>query len=285
MVLLYIDVTTFKSKVLSVTLQLNLNKNSMDNFLKGQVALVTGGTKGIGKAIANKLGNAGAQVVVTARTAPTDNNNGHHFIAADLTQPDSGATIAGEILEKYGRIDIIVNNAGANLSPGGGFSVLSDEHWNNDWQLNFMSAVRINKALLPAMIEKKSGVIVHISTGAAKQPIWDMTMSYSAAKAALNVYSKTLANELGPKGIRVNTVSPGVVKTPLMLEFIKSYAKSSGIAPEEAFKTVMEKISLPLGRMGEPEEIANLVAFLVSPEAQYITGANYSVDGGALPTV
>lgn len=127
----------------------------MENSLKGQVALVTGGTKGIGKAIAEKLSNLGVQVVVTARTAPNENTKRQYYISADLSQPESAEAVAKEILKKYGRIDIIVNNVGANLSPGGGFSVLLDEHWNQDWQLNFMSVVRINKALLPTMIEQK----------------------------------------------------------------------------------------------------------------------------------
>jgi len=257
----------------------------MDTNLKDQVALVTGGTKGIGKAIADRLSKRGAQVIITARTAPEENTNGHHFIAADLTQPETAEAIAEEILAKYGKIDIIVNNAGGNLSPGGGFDALSDEHWYNDWQLNFLSVVRLNKLLLPAMIRQKSGVIINISTGVAKQPIWEMTMSYSSAKAALNAYSKALANELGSKGIRVNVVSPGVVKTQLMLDFIEDIANSSNITVDEAFKTVMDKVGVPVGRMAEPEEIADLVGFLVSSEAKYITGANYSVDGGASPTV
>lgn len=257
----------------------------MDTILKGQVALVTGGTKGIGKSIADALSSRGAQVVVIARTAPGEDINGHYFIAADISQPESAEAIAKEIMEKYGRIDIIVNNAGANLSPGGGFNTLSDEHWHNDWQLNFLSVTRINKSLLPAMIKQKSGVIINISTGAAKQPIWEMTMSYSSAKAALNAYSKALANELGPKGIRVNVVSPGVVKTPLMLDFIEDMAKSSNITFDNAFNAIMDKVGVPAGRMAEPEEIAGIVSFLASPEAKYITGANYSVDGGACPTV
>lgn len=257
----------------------------MANLLKGEVALVTGGTKGIGKAIAGKLSNAGFQVIVSARSAPKENTAGQYFIPADLAQPVSAEILAKEILKKYGRIDVIVNNAGANLSPGGGFSALSDEHWYNDWQLNFMSAVRINKALLPVMIEQKKGVIINISTGAAKHPIWEMTMSYSSAKAALNVYSKALATEVAPSGIRVNVVSPGLVKTPLMLEFIENIAKTSNITVDEAFKMVTDKVAVPLGRMAETEEIADLVAFLVSAEAKYITGTNYSVDGGALPTV
>lgn len=257
----------------------------MEHSSKGQVALVTGGTKGIGKAIADQLSHLGYEVVVTARTAPAQNSNGHHFIAADLTQPESAETIAKAIREKYGRIDVIVNNAGANLSPGGGFNALSDQHWYDDWQLNFLSVVRLNKALLPIMIEQRTGTIIHISTNAAKMPIWEMTMSYSSAKAALNAYSKALANELAPKGIRVNVVSPGVIKTPLMLEFIENMAKSSNITEEQAFSLVMEKVGVPMARMGEPEEVAGLVAFLVSREARYVTGVNYSIDGGALPVV
>jgi len=257
----------------------------MNHSLKEMVALVTGGTKGIGKAIADRLSNAGIQVIITARTVPAEVTEGQYFIQSDLAQSESAEIIAAEILEKYGRIDIIVNNAGANLSPGGGFSTLSDEHWNNDWQTNFMSVVRINKALLPVMIEQKSGVIVNISTGAAKLPVWEMTMSYSSAKAALNAYSKALANEVAAHGVRVNVVSPGLVETPLMLEFIQNMAESSSVTPEEAYKSVMEKLNVPLGRMAEPDEVASLVAYLVSPEAKYITGVNYSVDGGALPTI
>jgi len=257
----------------------------MNHSLKEMVALVTGGTKGIGKAIADRLSNSGIQVIITARKAPAEVTEGQYFIQADLAQSESAKIIAAEILKKYGRIDIIVNNAGANLSPGGGFSTLSDEHWNNDWQTNFMSVVRINKALLPVMIEQKSGVIVNISTGAAKLPIWEMTMSYSSAKAALNVYSKALANEVAAHGIRVNVVSPGLVETPLMLEFIQNMAQSSSVTPQEAYQSVMEKLNVPMGRMAEPDEVASLVAYLVSPEAKYITGVNYSVDGGALPTI
>lgn len=257
----------------------------MYDSLKGKIALVTGGTKGIGKAIADKLSASGALVVITARNKVKENSGNHHFIAADLTQADSAEKIAKEILEKYDRIDIIVNNAGANSSPGGGFSTLQDEDWFRDWELNFMSVVRMNKALLPAMLERQEGVIINISTGAAKLPIWEMTMSYSSAKGALNVYSKALANEVGSKGIRVNTVSPGVVKTPLMNEFIENIAKQSGASFEDSFQNIIDTVGVPLGRMAEPEEVANIVAFLASSEAQYITGTNISVDGGSLPVV
>lgn len=257
----------------------------MYDSLKGKVALVTGGTKGIGKSIADKLSANGSIVITTARSEGQENLNNHHFIAADLTEANSAETIAKEILEKYGKIDIIVNNAGANSSPGGGFSTLEDEDWFRDWELNFRSVVRINKALLPTMLDQKEGVIINISTGAAKQPIWEMTMSYSSAKSALNAYSKALASELGSKGIRVNTVSPGVVKTPLMNEFIENIAQKSGAGFDETFQNIIDTVGVPLGRMAEPEEVATIVAFLASSEAQYITGANISVDGGSSPTV
>ncbi|PUZ22807.1 short-chain dehydrogenase [Chitinophaga parva] len=258
----------------------------MSNTIKGQIALVTGGTKGIGKAIADKLSSAGATVIVTARTEPKENPNGYYFIAADLARPESAEKVAREVLDQFGKIDIIINNAGANLSMGGSFSSLTDEHWDNDFQLNLMAAVRLNKAFLPAMIEQKSGSIINISTYAAIQPLWEMTMTYSAAKAALNAYTKALSFEVGPKGIRVNAVSPGVVKTPLMQDFIEGIAQSSNISVDEAFRSVMNRVGeVPMGRMGESEEIANLVAFLASPEAKYITGANYLIDGGLSPVV
>jgi len=258
----------------------------MNNSLKGQIALVTGGTKGIGKAIADRLSNEGATLVITARTEPQENLLGHHFIAADHSKVDSAATITQEIIEKYGKLDIIVNNAGANLTPSGGYSALSDEDWNNEIQLNLMSAVRINKALIPLMIKQKKGAIINISMNPAMQPMWEITMAYSAAKAALNAYGKALASELGSKGIRVNTVSPGLVKTPQMQQYIYTLSKSSNITVEEATQSLMNKLGyVPLGRPAEPEEVADLVRFLVSAEASYISGAIYQIDGGSLAVV
>ncbi|MFD2286617.1 SDR family oxidoreductase [Pedobacter petrophilus] len=258
----------------------------MNNSLNGKIALVTGGTKGIGKAIADKLSNAGATVIITARTKPEESLNGQYFIGADLSKAESAKTISKQILEKYGKLDIIVNNAGANLTPGGGYSSLTDQDWDNELQLNLMSAVRINKALLPLMIEKKTGVIINISMNPAIQPIWEMTMAYSAAKAALNAYSKALASELGSKGIRVNTVSPGLVKTPQMHQAMENMSRSLNITVEEATQSVINKLGgVPLGRPAEPEEIGDLVRFLVSNEASYITGAIYQIDGGSMAVV
>jgi NAD(P)-dependent dehydrogenase (short-subunit alcohol dehydrogenase family) len=262
------------------------NKQNHNKDLNGKTALVTGGTKGIGKAIADQLAQAGAKVIVTARNHPGEENLAHHFIAADVTQPDQALKLAQEINGQFGGIDILINNVGGLTTPGGGFSVLTDEHWENELQLNLLAAVRLDRVLLPKMIEQKSGVIIHISSVAAKQPLWNFNMVYAIAKSALNTYSKALSNELASKGVRVLTVSPGATKTPPMQKFVQDYATSAGLTYDEAFQQMMAQIGgIPMGRMAEPEEVASLVHFLVSPAAAYLTGANYSIDGGALPVV
>ena len=261
-------------------------KQDQNTELEGKVALVTGGTKGIGKAIADRLAQAGAKVIVTARNHPGDTELQHHFIATDLTQPEQVSGFINEVNEKFGGIDILVNNIGGLTSPSGGFSVLTDEHWEKELQFNLLAAIRLDRGLLPKMLEQKSGVIIHISTTSAMQPLWDVNMAYAVSKAALNSYSKALASELGSKGVRVLTVSPGPVKTPMMIEFLQGSAKTAGITFEEASQNLMNKIGgVPLGRMSAPEEVASLVHFLVSPAASYLTGANYVIDGGAFPVV
>lgn len=242
-------------------------------------ALVTGGTKGIGKAIADKLAAEGIDVIVTARN-PTATQ--HQFIAADL----SNTTDIDRLVKEIGDVDILINNIGGLNTPGGGFSTLTDEDWLNSLQLNLLTAIRLDKALLPAMIERKSGVIIHISSVSGLQPFWDVNMPYGVSKAALNAYSKTLATEVASKGIRVVTVSPGMTKTAPMKAFVDSIATSSGITFDQAFQAISARVGgVPLGRMAEPEEIAELVNFLVSPKAAYITGTNYIVDGGTMPVV
>lgn len=259
---------------------------SSQTSLKGKRALVTGGTKGIGKAIANKLAQEGAQVIVSARTQPDEGHNEHYFIAADLTKPEHVTNLAQEINDKFGGIDILINNVGGLTTPGGGFSTLTDEHWESELQLNLLSAIRLDKKLLPQMIDQKSGVIIHISSVAGKQPLWSLNLAYAVSKAALNSYSKALATELAGKGVRVLTVSPGATKTPPMEKFIQDYAISAGITSEEAFQQLLSQTGgIPMGRMAEPNEVASLVHFLVSPAAAYLTGTIYAIDGGSLPVV
>lgn len=252
--------------------------------LKGKRALVTGGTKGIGKAIADELAGAGATVIVSARTKPDDTT--HHFIAADLTKADQVSALAKEIADTFGGIDILINNVGGLTTPGGGHSTLTDEFWQQELDLNLISAIRLDRILLPQMIEKKSGVIIHISSVAGKQALWNLNMAYAVSKAALNSYSKALSTELADKGVRVLTVAPGPVRTEPMVKFINDYATSAGVTPEEGMKQLMAQTGgIPMGRMAEPEEVANLVHFLVSPSAAYLTGTIYAIDGGSLPVI
>jgi NAD(P)-dependent dehydrogenase (short-subunit alcohol dehydrogenase family) len=262
------------------------NQENAMRDLAGKIAVVTGGTKGIGKAIAARLAAAGATVIVTARNQPDEGKFPYHFIPADLSRMEDIAKVAEEITAQYGSVDILINNMGANIFPGGGFYTLGDEHWDQAFQLNLFSSVRLDKALIPQMLARKSGVIIHISSTTGQLPIWESTMAYTSAKAALNAYSKALSDEVAPQGVRVVTVSPGLTKTEAMSNFINDLAKNAGISVEEITQNLFNRVGgVPLGRMAEPEETAELVYFLVSPKASYITGANYHIDGGNFPVV
>jgi len=253
--------------------------------LLGKTAMVTGGTKGIGKAIADKLAASGATVVVTARK-PSEEKTEHHFIAADLTDSGAIAELTEKLIDRYGTPDILINNVGGTSSPAGGFQMLSDEDWNRDIELNLLASIRLDKAIVSKMVEKKSGAVVHISSLNGKIPLYQSNFSYGVMKSALNAYSKTLANEVAKHGIRVNTVSPGMVRTTAMESFLESYAQSIGKTVAEAAQQIMDGLGgVPMNRLAEPEEIANMVAFLVSDGAGYITGANMLVDGGTYPAV
>ena len=261
-----------------------LNSLIRDISLENKTAMVTGGSKGIGKAIADRLALAGAKVMITARNPPAEGSGDHHFIAADLTDPEGTRIVVREVKEKFGGLDILIDNAGGLTSPGGGFSTLSDGDWEKELQLNLLAAIRLDRALLPGMLEKKSGVIVHISSMAGKQPLWEINMAYAASKAALNSYSKALANELASKGVRVLTVSPGAVATPPLIQLLEQFGAGSGASVADTFTSLANKYGgVPMVRMAEPEEIASLVGFLVSPAAAYLTSANYAIDGGAVP--
>lgn len=258
-----------------------------DNLeLAGQRALVTGGTKGIGLAVATRLREAGARVLTTARTPPEQPAPNELFVAADITTAEGYARVAGAVLKQLGGIDIVVHVVGGSSAPGGGFAVLDDGEWQRAFDQNLFPAVRLDRALLPKMLEQGSGVIVHVTSIQRQLPLPESTIAYAAAKAALANYSKGLSKEVSPKGIRVVRVSPGWVETDATVRLVERLAKNDGTDYETAQKALMDLLGgIPIGRPTKPSEVADLIGFLVSPRAGAITGTEHVIDGGTVPTV
>jgi len=259
---------------------------NFNNELLGKIALVTGGTKGAGKAIAQRLKNAGATVIITARNQPEITNEDLHFIGADLSKAEGTKKLATEILSKFGRLDILINSLGSSETKGGGFSVLTDNDWESTIRTNLLAPVRLDREFIPQMFSRQNGVIIHIASIQGRLPLHDSTLPYAAAKAGLINYSKGLSKEVSPKGIRVLTVSPGWIMTDSSKRMMERISESSAISIDEATKSVMDALGgIPFGRPAMPEEIAEFVGFLVSPRANYLTGTEYVIDGGTIPTI
>ena len=255
-----------------------------DEF-KSKRVLVTGGTKGIGEAILRRFELSGALVATTARSEAAQGQPPALFIKADIGTARGVESVVDRIQREWGGLDVLVNNAGGTETKPGGFEVLTDEDWQRILEVNLLAAVRLDRAFLPGMIERKSGVVIHISSVAHRLPFSNSTLAYAAAKGALSTYSKGLAKGVAPKGVRVSMISPGFIETSGAHGMIADIARGSGISEDAARQRIVEMLGgIPIGRPGRPEEVAELVAFLASDRGAFISGADYIVDGGTMPT-
>ena len=243
------------------------------NEFAGRRVLVTGGSRGIGAAVAQRLLDAGARVVVAARSRHAETPEGATFIEGDLRTEAGAKTVGSSALSALGGLDILVNNAGGTRVHMPNSEAISDAEWVDSLNLNFLSAVRLTYSVLPALREGTSASIINVSAGGIL-PFGGPVAHYGAAKAALINFTLCLAKELASARIRVNIVTPGPVITPGGDAGRELLMKAMGLTHEGFFARV------PLGRAGRSAEVAEMIAFLVSPRGEFITGHNHYVDGG-----
>jgi NAD(P)-dependent dehydrogenase (short-subunit alcohol dehydrogenase family) len=252
---------------------------------QGKRVLVTGGTKGIGAAVVQRLAAGRATVLTTARSIPADITS-DQFIQADVSTREGCDRVIQSTLEQLGGLDILINSVGGSAAPSGGALALTDEHWQQTLDLNLLSAVRLDRGFLPFMLKQGTGVIVHVSSIQRTLPLFEATLAYAAAKAALSNYSKGLSKEMSPRGIRVNSVAPGYTETEAAVALVQRLADQAGTDTTTAQAGLMNSLGgIPLGRPARPEEVAELIAFLASDRASAITGSEYVIDGGTVPTI
>lgn len=264
----------------------------MKQALSGRVALVTGGSKGIGRAIVQALAEDGARVAATARGAEALQAMKQELpdlkiltVAADATDQEAVNSVVTRVIETYGRLDILVNNVGG-AGKFGGFPDLADADWRSAFDLNVLSVVHFVRAAEPYLRKSAHGRIINISSIAGVQP-GAFNPHYTVTKAATINLGKYLANYFVKAGVLVNVVCPGPVHSDSWDDNVRRVARERGIPMEDARQQVEreESAKIPLGRVGEGGDVAGLVAFLASDKASWITGSCFHVNGGKLSTI
>ncbi|MET7485348.1 oxidoreductase [Streptomyces sp. NPDC005538] len=258
----------------------------MSTDLQGRTAVVTGASKGIGLAVVTALAGAGATVVAGSRTTTEEldalaKEFPVSWVPVDLAEPAAAERL---IAAADGRVDILVNNVGTAPPRTGGFLSVTDDDWQRTLDLNLLTAVRVTRAALPLMLAAGRGSVITIGSVNATLPD-PLVIDYSAGKAALVAFSKALSKEVGPKGIRVNTVSPGPVETALWLGgggVAETVSAATGLTPAEI--AAQAASGTVTGRFSKPTEIADVVLFLAGDRAANLTGSDLVIDGGLIPT-
>jgi NAD(P)-dependent dehydrogenase (short-subunit alcohol dehydrogenase family) len=261
----------------------------MDLHLTGKLAVVTGASRGIGLAVTTALVDEGASVVAGARTISDDlsrlaADRPVHPVSVDLATPDGPTRLVDQAVSRFGGIDILINNVGAVRPRTGGFQSISDEDWLATFTLDLLAAVRAARAAMPHLIERGGNIVTVCSVNAFLPD--PLVMDYSAAKGALANFSKALSKEVGPKGVRVNSVSPGPVATDLWLGkggVAETVARAGGLEAEAVANHAAQ--GAVTGRFTRPEQVADLVVLLASDRAGNVTGADFVIDGGMTSTL
>jgi len=257
----------------------------MDLGLNNKIALVTAASQGLGKASALSIANEGATVIICSRDkekiskAAKDikDQSGSEviFFQTDLSEEIEINKMVEDIIKKYGRIDILVNNTGG--PKAGFFDEITDNDWLSTFESTFLSAVRLTRSVLPSMKRNKWGRIINISSVSAKQPIDNLILS-NGVRMSVHGWAKTLSNQIASENILINNVCPGFTKTERVEGLVSLQAKDLDISEDQVIDTISNNI--PIKRVGKPEELADLVAFLASEKSSYITGQSIAVDGG-----